>query len=664
MMLGPFILAILSLTSLYKPFFIVPTLIFLIWLVLKTKKRILVILVGISPLLPFFLTKLQTNTIHLSLVLEAKENYVIIQRGFERLYLHIKSHPYDVGDILSIEGERETLSFSMIEGQFDFQDYLNRKGVFYELDASHIEVKLKNPIRSKAYKNYVLSKFSESAKSLAGSILFSIDDDSSLLENYQSLHMLRLLSMSGIYMQLFMKFLKWLLNKKFKEKTSSGIALFILGIYLIIAFPRFAIIRVFLFQLFSHLNSFVFKKKKNYLSGISAIGLCLLLVDPFFALQDSFILGFIIPLFLYFLRPILKRFKNIEQKLITLLFLFIFFIPFELKYYQSISLLSPILQLILFPIFALFAISSLLVFYGLPLAFIPNFLAKPLSFLGSILSKINLEIYAPSLGPITTFCYYGALLLIIYLLIIKIGRYKYYVLGISFVSLLFYFIPIDHFLTDEISFINVGQGDATLIRKKSATFLVDTGGLTYLDVAKTSLIPYLKKKRIYHLDYVFITHHDFDHYGALSSLASNFAIKHIVDSDIFPLTYQGITFTNYNHYYDDNSDENDRSLVLGFHLLNEDYLLMGDASKTIEKQIMSSGAIIPCGVLKVGHHGSKTSTSEEFVSYLSPQKAIISCGKNNKFGHPHQEVLTILKKYHVKIYRTDYLGTINFQQFG
>ena len=87
---------------------------------------------------------------------------------------------------------------------------------------------------------------------------------------------------------------------------------------------------------------------------------------------------------------------------------------------------------------------------------------------------------------------------------------------------------------------------------------------------------------------------------------------------------------------------------------------MGDAPIKIERAIMKDNKYIPCDILKVGHHGSKTSTSDDFVKYLSPKVGVISCGKNNYYGHPHQVVIAILKKYHVEIRRTDLESTITF----
>ena len=121
-----------------------------------------------------------------------------------------------------------------------------------------------------------------------------------------------------------------------------------------------------------------------------------------------------------------------------------------------------------------------------------------------------------------------------------------------------------------------------------------------------------------------------------------------------------VIFNNYNPFTD-YIEENDRSLVLGFRLGNSDYLLMGDASKKVEKRIMEHYPTLTCDILKVGHHGSDTATSNEFIKYLNPKVAVISCGKNNFFGHPAKNVLAILNANQVQIRRTDLEGTITFR---
>ena len=230
--------------------------------------------------------------------------------------------------------------------------------------------------------------------------------------------------------------------------------------------------------------------------------------------------------------------------------------------------------------------------------------------------------------------------------------------------LLLFALPIENRITKEVNFINVGQGDCTLVRDHNKVALIDTGGLTYTDIANDVLVPYLKKKRIYKIDMVIITHYDYDHYGALEDLKKNYKVNQIYDySSSFPITMGDITFNNYNYYSQGHSEENDKSLVIGFNMLNKDFLIMGDASTYIEKEIIKNESSVPCDILRVGHHGSNTSTCEEWIKYTTPEEAIISVGKNNRFGHPNKEVINVLNKYKIKIRRTDIEGTIVYKQF-
>ena len=129
---------------------------------------------------------------------------------------------------------------------------------------------------------------------------------------------------------------------------------------------------------------------------------------------------------------------------------------------------------------------------------------------------------------------------------------------------------------------------------------------------------------------------------------------------LYTNAYTSFDLTNYNVYPDLWNEENDRSLVIGFATKEYHYLIMGDAPKKIESRIMKDNVSIPCDILKVGHHGSNTSSGDTFIKYLSPKVGVISCGKKNKYGHPHSEVVAILNKYKVQIRRTDLEGTITY----
>jgi competence protein ComEC len=223
-------------------------------------------------------------------------------------------------------------------------------------------------------------------------------------------------------------------------------------------------------------------------------------------------------------------------------------------------------------------------------------------------------------------------------------------------------IPFESKLTSYISFINVGQGDSTLIVNKGHYYLIDTGGVINNDLAINTLIPYFKKKGIYHLDCLFITHSDFDHCGAKESLVENFKVNEIIEKNDFQTkSFVDISFTNLNIYSSLWEEPNDTSLVLYTTINNKNILLMGDAPSAIEKKIVNDYPDLQVDYLKLGHHGSSSSSCYEFLKTYKPLLSIISCGLNNKYNHPNEEVVARLNKLNLNYRRTDIEGTIQIR---
>ena len=594
-------------------------------------------------------------------VYQSKESYFLFNSGGERLYVKCQNHSYDIGDYLSIEGTKESLSFTMIESSFDFESYLNKRGVFKALVVKKISTKFHNPIRIQNRREKLLNNFNSETMSIIGAILFSDGDDSELNTNIRNLHLARFLSASGIFIHAFYLCLNHFLSRHMKDKHSEIISLGILSIYTIFTFPRFSVMKVMLFFIIKWINTYVLKKKFSYLTLLSGLGIFCLLLNPYLARQDSFILGFMIPLISYLTRSIFRKHK-IKRWFTRYLIIYLFFIPFEICYYNKIVILSLPLQVLLTPLFILIAFISLLCFFYVPLYPVVTFLVNNLKGIVGFMSPLSFGINMPTFNQIIAVVYFAIYLLwLIYLSkgFVPIHRF----LITSMVSMMIInALPISNTFSNEVNFINVGQGDCTLIRNHNKVVFIDTGGLSYIDVANDSLVPFLRKKRIYKIDTVIITHYDYDHYGALASLNKSYPIKQVVDySSTFPITVGNITFNNYN-YYAKSDEENDKSLVLSFSNCGKDFVVMGDAPSYIEKEIIKHVDSIKCDVLKVGHHGSNTSTSEEWLKYLSPSEAIVSCGKNNKFGHPNKEVVSLLNKYKIRIHRTDLEGTIVYKQ--
>ena len=594
-------------------------------------------------------------------VYTAKENYFLFNSGGERLYVYKKGHQYDIGDYLTIQGKKEDLSFTTIESSFDFEEYLNKKGIFKSLEAKSIKVNFSNPIRITNRRNKLLDNFNDEEKSLIGSILFSDGGDSDLVTSIRDLHLARFLAASGIFISAFHAGFKRILTRFMKDKWAELISLGILSLYTIFTFPRFTVIKIMLFLIIRWINEYPLKRKFSYLTLLSGLGIFCLLCNHYLARQDGFILGFLIPLISYLSRYIFKKHK-IKHWAIRYLIIYLIFIPFEALYYNKIVILAMPLQIVFSPLFILISFISLLCFYYVPIYPFLKLLIKWLGGITTFISPLSFGINLPAFNQILAFIYFAIYLLwLFYLAKGFVPLYRAFLI-LDLALLTIHVLPIQNAISNEVNFINVGQGDCTLIRNKNKTVLIDTGGLTYMDVANESLVPFLRKKRIYKIDAVIITHYDYDHYGALSSLMKSYKVSAIYDyNSTFPVTAGNLTFNNYN-YYGRGDEENNKSLVISFSNCNKDFVIMGDAPTYVEKEIMKNTSSIKCDILKVGHHGSNTSTCEEWLKYLEPKEAIVSCGKNNKFGHPNKEVVTLLNRYKIKIRRTDIEGTIVYKQ--
>lgn len=217
----------------------------------------------------------------------------------------------------------------------------------------------------------------------------------------------------------------------------------------------------------------------------------------------------------------------------------------------------------------------------------------------------------------------------------------------------------------DVTMINVGQGDCTLIRLAMNRYniLIDTGGNRRYDLATRTLIPYLKSIGIDHLDAVYISHYDYDHYGALESLQQHFRVDHVIDSPQTPLTIGPLTIENLttDHNY---SDKNDNSNILYVTLNNVHYLFTGDLGSQGEYDLLQKYHSLDVDVLKVAHHGSSGSSSVALFELIHPKIAMIGVGKNNLYGHPSDIVLERLKQRGIMILRTDQDGDFTIRHYG
>lgn len=232
----------------------------------------------------------------------------------------------------------------------------------------------------------------------------------------------------------------------------------------------------------------------------------------------------------------------------------------------------------------------------------------------------------------------------------------------------------------EVHFIDVGEGDATLITCGSDAMLIDAGDPTM----GTTVRLYLKNHDITHLKYLLLTHSDKDHIGGAASVISNLDIDEIFmcryekDNDVYlnlinEIDYKSMTWRTPdvgelltlgdseitviapNREYD---NPNDSSIAVLIRHGDDSFLFTGDAEAPAEADILANGLDIHATVYKVGHHGSRTATSQEFLDKVAPSVAVVSCAKDNDYGHPHIETLEKLKGRDIELFRTDLQGSI------
>lgn len=244
-----------------------------------------------------------------------------------------------------------------------------------------------------------------------------------------------------------------------------------------------------------------------------------------------------------------------------------------------------------------------------------------------------------------------------------------------------------------VRMLDIGQGDACLLEKDGKFVLIDSGDIEHRD----AIVALLKKYKVKSLSKVVITHPHADHLGGMQAIFKNFKVEAIYD-DGMPsgtasyknylkatqankIPYKALKAGDALTFFDGvtykvigpvtvikdqkgNSDFNNNSIVGRLSYGNFSMMFTGDAEKEEEASILANKGTLKSDVLKVGHHGSRTSTSPEFLKAVAPKEAFISCGLNNDYGHPHKTTVAKLEKAKVHIYRTDRDGTLTLTTTG
>ena len=585
-----------------------------------------------------------------------------------------KNIDYDLGDDIYVEGLFKTPKNNTIENTFNYRKYLLSKRI--KMVSTNPKTKLINKNKNIFFKikNKVIRHIDE-YKSKDYIKTFILADNSSMeediLKSYRSMGISHLLSFSGMHMSVFLL----ILNKILKNNKYKYIIIFTFMIFLLFItnYPA-SFLRCFIFLILRYINKQL-KLKYNDIHVLIITFCILTLYNPYFIYNIGFMFSFIITFFILLSINLLKN-KNYYYRLIIIsLISFLSSIPILIYNFYNINLITPLFNILFVPIISIVIFPLGLITFLLPnLDDIYYVITSGMDLIINNLSNIdmfNIVISKPSI----------ILIMIYYIILFLTIKYNKKII-IVYIILLLVNINLKYLIINpKVTYLDVGQGDSVLITyKKGKTIMIDTGGNKNYSLINNT-ITYLKSNGINKISYLVLTHGDFDHCGEAINLVNNFKVEKVIfncgpyndlEKELIKVLdkkkikyYSCIKELNIDNdklfflqtkEYD---NENDNSNVIYTELNGYKFMFMGDASITTEKEILNKYNLPDIDVLKVGHHGSKTSSGKDFINEIKPKYSIISVGKNNRYGHPNKEVLDNLNNS--KIYRTDQDGSIMFK---
>ena len=439
----------------------------------------------------------------------------------------------------------------------------------------------------------------------------------------------------------------------------------------------------------SLLAEFGIKKLDNM--GITLLLLFLLL--PHFLLTVGGVLScsyaFLLCLFDF------EDLSSLKKSIYTSLVLSLGILPFLTYYYGTFQPVSLILTAIFSIVFDSFLLPVLTVFFALSGLVIFSQINPLFEWMESFLTWIQSWIGQPLILGKPSLFQFGLMIAVLVMLFDFWKKPQFRICLLMIFGLLMVWVK--HPLTNEVTVVDVGQGDSIFLRSmKGDTILIDVGGKVTFGTkekwqessqtsnAEKTLIPYLQARGVSQIDYLVLTHTDTDHIGDLEEVAKCFKIKKICVSqgaltkssfvkrlrtikcpvhtlkagDKLPMMGSNLQVLYPNKVGDGGNND---SLVLYGKLLGSSFLFTGDLEKEGEEELMASYPTLRASVLKAGHHGSKGSSSEAFLDQLHPSLALVSAGENNRYKHPNDETIERFKQRHIKILRTDKDGAIRFK---
>lgn len=607
-------------------------------------------------------TKCEVKEDKITIEIKAKEKLLITYKYQDKEFNNLS-----YGDKIKVKGTLITPSKNTNQNTFNYQKYLYYKKIYYLVEATSINKIANNHNYLYTIKNTLYQKINKLKSSNYIKTLLFCDNTLSkeIKESYRINGISHLFSVSGMHINFFVSIIYLYLNKITYNKRIKYLITNIFIITYLILFPSSSLLRSAVMSILYSINYLLKLKIKKIDILLLTLGVSLL-INPFIIYDLGYIYSYTITFFLVLSSSTLKKKNKINKIIYISLLSFLVSIPITIYNSYEINIISILLNIILVPIISIIILPLTILTYIFPiLDSILYLFTNTLETISLFISKINItKIIFPKPSLLIIVLYY-----IIFLL--SYQNKKYFYLNI----ILLIIIYISPYLNSnfEVVMFEVGEADCHLIKYpyNKNTILIDTGKNEYK--IKNEVIPYLKSIGIKKIDYLIITHGDEDHIGGSITLINNFQVKNVIlnkgtFTDIekeliknlnkkkipYQININKINLSNHTIYLLNNTkynNENDNSIITYFTYQKYKFLYMGDASITTEDNLLENYNLNNISILKVGHHGSNTSSSKDFISQINPSISLISVGENNIYHHPNKEVINNLSKS--RIYRTD-----------
>lgn len=601
---------------------------------------------------------IKDNQIKISL--KSKERIIVTYKYTGKVFNNLS-----YGDKIKVTGVLKEPSTNNIFNNFNYKKYLYNKKIYYIIEASKIDKIQNNNNHIYTIKNLLYTRINSlKSSNYIKALLFGDNKlDKEIKTSYQINGISHLFSVSGFHINFITSIIYFYLDRVTYNKKIKYITVDIFLVLYLLLCNTTSLLRCTVMNILLSINHLLKLNIKKIDIVLLTLILCII-INPFIIYDIGFIYSYTISFFLILYKNKYKTNNKLLKIIYISLISFLVSLPINIYTSYEINFLNIILNIIIVPIVSLILLPLSLLTLIFPI------LDNILYLITSILEKISL--YTSNINIFKQVLSKPSIILIIiyYLVIILIlSKNKHYYLIL--ILLIFHkTIPLYNSNLEVVMF-DVGEADSMLIStpSKKVNILIDTG--RGIDI--NNIIIYLKSIGISKLNYLIITHGDEDHIGGALYLIDNFKVDNVIlnKGDYTELEVELIThLKNKNIKYTNNinkipllgsymyllntkkfSNENDNSIVTYFEYQKYKFLFMGDSSSKTEEYLINNYNLTNISFLKVGHHGSNTSSSTHFINKITPKVSLISVGRNNFYHHPNKEVLTNLSNS--VIYRTD-----------